>query len=118
MTEHFIVRHYTEDEAPMFKGNGFDGTRVGDDREDAELLAAWINQRLDRMSSLETEAQRYHEALRGVICERSELQARIRELEAEMRSIAEYDCVNSHTNKCDGCASCDARSTLQREVSK
>lgn len=33
-------------------------------------------------------------------------------LAGELRSIAEYDCVNSHTNKCDGCASCDAREVL------
>src|ERR1700744_2661389 len=47
MYEHFIVKHYTEREGPVFKGNGFDGIRVGDDREEAEELAAWINQRLD-----------------------------------------------------------------------
>lgn len=34
-------------------------------------------------------------------------------LAGELRSIAEYDCVNSHTNKCDGCASCDAREVLR-----
>ena len=41
--EDFVVKHYSEDEAPMFKGNGFDGIRVGDDREEAQQLADYIN---------------------------------------------------------------------------
>lgn len=51
--EHFVVRHYTEQEGPVFKGNGFDGTRVGDDREEAEEIAKWINVRLNRIRVLE-----------------------------------------------------------------
>jgi hypothetical protein len=51
--EHFAVKHYTEDEGPILKGNGMDGIRVGEDREEAEDFAKWINARLDRISELE-----------------------------------------------------------------
>ena len=51
--EHFIVKFYTADEGPTIKGNGFDGTRVGDDRQDAEELTTWVNARLDRIAALE-----------------------------------------------------------------
>jgi hypothetical protein len=80
VSEHFVVRHYTEGEGPVFKGNGFDGTRVGEDREEAEELAAWINQRLD-------EAQRYYQALQGAVADQAEDRKRIRELEAALRKI-------------------------------
>lgn len=53
MSEHFVVKHYTEEEGPIIKGNGFDGLRVGDDRQDAEELVSWINAKLDRISELE-----------------------------------------------------------------
>lgn len=50
--EDFVVRHYISDEAPMFKGNGFDGIRVGEDREEAQRLADYIN-------ALRKDAERY-----------------------------------------------------------
>jgi len=42
----FIVKHYSSDERPTIKGNGFDGLEVGEDREEAEHFIAWVNARL------------------------------------------------------------------------
>lgn len=42
----FVVRHYTDDQRPSIKGNGFDGLEVGEDRQEAEEFIAWINARL------------------------------------------------------------------------
>ena len=53
MTEHFIVKHYTAEEGPVIKGNGFDGLRIGEDREEAEDFVKWVNARLDRIAQLE-----------------------------------------------------------------
>jgi hypothetical protein len=39
----FIVRHYVSDKHSIIKGNGFDGTTVGDEREDAEDFIGFIN---------------------------------------------------------------------------
>lgn len=44
--EPFVVRHYTEDEGPIIKGNGFDGLRIGNDREEAQAFIDWINSRI------------------------------------------------------------------------
>lgn len=41
--EGFVVRHYIYDEGPTIKGNGFDGLRVGDDRDEAEEFVRWVN---------------------------------------------------------------------------
>jgi O-acetyl-ADP-ribose deacetylase (regulator of RNase III) len=41
--EPFVVRHYTGDEHPTIKGNGFDGLVVGDDRVEAEAFVNWLN---------------------------------------------------------------------------
>jgi hypothetical protein len=53
MSEHFLVKHYTAEEGPVIKGNGFDGLRIGDDREEAEDFVKWVNARLDRIAQLE-----------------------------------------------------------------
>jgi len=45
----FVVKHYTEDERPTIKGNGFDGLEIGEDREEAEAFVAWINEKLARL---------------------------------------------------------------------
>lgn len=45
--EHFVVKFYTGDEGPTIKGNGMDGLRVGETREDAEEFAAWVNALID-----------------------------------------------------------------------
>lgn len=44
----FVVRHYTDDERPSIKGNGFDGLEIGEDRQEAEEFIAWINKRICR----------------------------------------------------------------------
>jgi hypothetical protein len=44
----FVVRHYTNDERPSIKGNGFDGLEIGEDRQEAEEFIAWINKRIWR----------------------------------------------------------------------
>lgn len=44
--EPFVVRHYTSDERPTIKGNGFDGLEIGTDRDEADVFVAWINARL------------------------------------------------------------------------
>jgi len=53
MNEHFVVKHYTSEEGPVIKGNGFDGLRIGEDREEAEDFVKWVNARLDRITQLE-----------------------------------------------------------------
>ena len=42
----FVVRHYTDDERPSIKGNGFDGLEIGEDRQEAEEFITWINERI------------------------------------------------------------------------
>lgn len=44
--EPFVVKHYTSDERPTLKGNGFDGLEIGETRDEAERFVAWINARL------------------------------------------------------------------------
>jgi hypothetical protein len=44
--EPFVVRHYSADERPSIKGNGFDGLEIGEDREEAEEFISWVNARL------------------------------------------------------------------------
>lgn len=44
--EPFVVKHYSGDEHPVIKGNGFDGLEVGESREDAEEFVAWVNAKL------------------------------------------------------------------------
>ena len=45
-TEPFIVKHYVGEDQPSIKGNGFDGLKIGDEREDAQEFVDWINARL------------------------------------------------------------------------
>jgi hypothetical protein len=42
----FVVKHYSSDERPMIKGNGFDGLEIGENRQEAEEFIAWINERI------------------------------------------------------------------------
>jgi hypothetical protein len=44
--ELFVVKHYSGDERPTLKGNGFDGLEIGESREEAEEFVAWLNERL------------------------------------------------------------------------
>jgi hypothetical protein len=39
----FVVKHYSADERPTIKGNGFDGLEVGQDREEAEAFITFVN---------------------------------------------------------------------------
>jgi hypothetical protein len=41
--ETFVVKHYSSDERPIIKGNGFDGLEVGEDREQAEEFITFVN---------------------------------------------------------------------------
>ena len=41
--EPFVVKHYSEDERPTIKGNGFDGLEVGEDREEAQRSIDSVN---------------------------------------------------------------------------
>lgn len=41
--EKFVVKHYTDDEHPIIKGNGFDGLVIGEDREEAQEFVNYIN---------------------------------------------------------------------------
>lgn len=63
MSEPFVVRFYTEDEGPILKGNGFDGCRIGEDREEAERVVSWINVRIAALEAenarLREDAERY-----------------------------------------------------------
>ena len=42
----FVVKHYSSDERPSIKGNGFDGLEIGENRQEAEEFIAWINERI------------------------------------------------------------------------
>lgn len=44
--EPFAVKHYSADERPTLKGNGFDGLEVGETRDEAEGFVAWVNRRV------------------------------------------------------------------------
>lgn len=44
--EPFLVKHYTTEEGPIIKGNGFDGLRIGDDREEAEQFVSFVNAKM------------------------------------------------------------------------
>lgn len=50
--EGFVVRHYTDEEGPTIKGNGFDGLRVGEDRDEAEGFVRWVNAALAQQPSV------------------------------------------------------------------
>jgi len=51
--EKFIVKHYSSDKHPSIKGNGFDGTLVGDDREDAEEFIGFVNDLIETIKILD-----------------------------------------------------------------
>lgn len=42
----FVIRHYTDDERPTIKGNGFDGLEIGEDRQEAEEFINWVNTKI------------------------------------------------------------------------
>jgi hypothetical protein len=46
--EPFVVKHYSADERPSIKGNGFDGLEIGENRKEAEEFISWVNAHLSR----------------------------------------------------------------------
>ena len=50
--EPLIVKHYSGDERPILKGNGFDGLEIGTDRAEAEEFVNWINAALRHQKEL------------------------------------------------------------------
>jgi hypothetical protein len=54
--EPFIVKHYSADERPTIKGNGFDGLEIGENREEAEAFVAFINTIAEEAVKQEREA--------------------------------------------------------------
>lgn len=58
-TEDFVVKHYTTEERPVIKGNGFDGLEVGTDREEAEIFIKWVNGHIVRPYLIEATERRY-----------------------------------------------------------
>lgn len=49
--EKFVVKHYSEDERPTIKGNGFDGLEIGIYREEAEYFINFINMLIDDINN-------------------------------------------------------------------
>jgi hypothetical protein len=47
--EPLVVKHYSGDERPTIKGNGFDGLELGADREEAEAFVSWVNEILTEL---------------------------------------------------------------------
>jgi hypothetical protein len=52
MSETFVVKHYSFDERPSLKGNGFDGLQIGEDREEAEAFVNFVNERMAEIERL------------------------------------------------------------------
>ena len=50
--EPFVVKHYSDDERPTIKGNGFDGLEIGETREEAEVFVSWVNAQRDALRAL------------------------------------------------------------------
>jgi hypothetical protein len=44
--EPFVVKHYSGDDRPSIKGNGFDGLEIGESKEEAENFISFINSKI------------------------------------------------------------------------
>lgn len=53
--ERFYVKHYSSDDRPSIKGNGFDGLTLGEDRREAEEFIRWVNDLLDELTERRAE---------------------------------------------------------------
>lgn len=53
----FVVKHYSSEERPSIKGNGFDGLEVGSDRQSAEDFVAWVNKLIRELDASEAELE-------------------------------------------------------------
>lgn len=69
--EPFVVKHYSADERPTIKGNGFDGLEIGKDREETERFVAFVNAAVAAERELQAEI-----ALLKERCARSGVEAR------------------------------------------
>lgn len=54
----FSVRFYVGSDAPELRGMGFDGLRIGDDREDAQEFVDWLNTQIESIDALKAEVER------------------------------------------------------------
>lgn len=52
--EPFVVKHYSADERPTLKGNGFDGLEIGETREEAEAFVARVNELIAACHAVDT----------------------------------------------------------------
>jgi len=50
MIEKFSIKHYSETDRPIVKGNGFDGLEIGLDRYEAEQFINFINKLIETIS--------------------------------------------------------------------
>lgn len=78
--EDFIVKHYTDDDRPTIKGNGFDGLEIGEDREEAEEFVNFINgitSSLKELLELDLEND-------GATCEWVKLQGKLKKCRASL----------------------------------
>ena len=57
----FIVKHYSSDERPIIKGNGFDGLEVGESREEAQEFIAFVNKLICDNADSQTAKQKFDE---------------------------------------------------------
>ena len=66
--EPFTVKHYSADQRPTLKGNGFDGLELGEGREEAEVFVQWVNRRIHESEVFRAERdharQQYQNAAR------------------------------------------------------
>lgn len=49
--EKFIIKHYADTPHPIIKGNGFDGTVIGDFRDEAEDFINFVNELVEHRNS-------------------------------------------------------------------
>jgi hypothetical protein len=92
--EPFVVRHYSTDERPTIKGNGFDGLEVGETREEAEAFVAFVN----------NFARSYAEqAVKQAVAAEREACAKLCDEQADAHSDREFRNTQAAVG-CDGCA--------------
>jgi hypothetical protein len=80
VVQQFVVKHYTSEERPTIKGNGFDGLEVGEDREDAEEFVGWLNERFSDIDRLREELDTHLKVHLGVVRENIRLRRALKSL--------------------------------------
>ena len=48
----FTIKHYSGEERPILKGNGFDGLEIGVEREDSQPFIDYVNRLADSLKEL------------------------------------------------------------------